>query len=135
MARLSQKPGHYLQRDQYATRAETRNALFERWELAPDTELLPLNQAEGRVSAGDTYSRNTLPVCRAAAGDGVAVRFADFEKGMPDFSNWKENADYAPAAMGDDFDDAFVEGEEGFTSLVAQYIDEHIENFATIVNE
>jgi hypothetical protein len=35
----------------------------------------------------------------------------------------------------DDFDDAFVEGEEGFTSLVAQYIDEHIENFATIVNE
>ncbi len=107
MARLSQKPGHYLQRDQYATRAETMKALFERWNLAPDTELLPLNRAEGRVSAGDIYSRNTLPVRRAAVGDGVAVRFADFEKGMPDFSNWRENADYAPADMGDDFDDAF----------------------------
>ncbi|MBM6992686.1 MAG: DMP19 family protein [Prevotella sp.] len=35
----------------------------------------------------------------------------------------------------DDFDDAFVEGEEGFTSQVAHYVDEHIENFATIVNE
>lgn len=35
----------------------------------------------------------------------------------------------------DDFDDAFVEGEEGFTSMVAHYIDEHIENFATIEHE
>lgn len=32
----------------------------------------------------------------------------------------------------DDFDDAFVEGEEGFTSQVAHYVDEHIEQFATI---
>ncbi len=35
----------------------------------------------------------------------------------------------------DDFDDAFVEGEEGFTSQVAHYVDEHIENFATIEHE
>lgn len=35
----------------------------------------------------------------------------------------------------DDFDDAFVEGEEGFTSQVAHYVDEHIENFATITHE
>jgi hypothetical protein len=35
----------------------------------------------------------------------------------------------------DDFDDAFVEGEEEFTAAVAHYVDEHIENFATIVNE
>lgn len=32
----------------------------------------------------------------------------------------------------DDFDDAFVEGEEGFTSMVAHYVDEHIDQFATI---
>lgn len=32
----------------------------------------------------------------------------------------------------DDFDDAFVEGEEGFTSMVAHYVDEHIEQFATV---
>lgn len=35
----------------------------------------------------------------------------------------------------DDFDDAFVEGEESFTSGVAHYVDEHINNFATIINE
>ena len=33
----------------------------------------------------------------------------------------------------DRFDDAFIEGEEVFTSCVAHYVDEHIENFATIV--
>ena len=32
----------------------------------------------------------------------------------------------------DDFDDEFVENEEEWTSKVAFYIDEHIENFATI---
>ena len=35
----------------------------------------------------------------------------------------------------DDFDDAFVESEENFTTYVANYVDEHIDNFATIVNE
>ena len=33
----------------------------------------------------------------------------------------------------DDFDDEFVENEEEWTSKVAFYIDEHIENFGTIV--
>lgn len=32
----------------------------------------------------------------------------------------------------DNFDDAFVEGEEEFTSAVAHYIDEHVGDFATI---
>ncbi len=35
----------------------------------------------------------------------------------------------------DDFDDTFVENEERFTSAVAHYVDNHIENFATIVDE
>lgn len=107
MAKLSQKPGHYLERDKYATRAETVEKLLNLWKFTPDTQLLPLEAASGRISAEDVFSRNTLPVCRAAGGDGVAVRFADFENGMPDFSKWKENVDYAPADMGDDFDDAF----------------------------
>lgn len=32
----------------------------------------------------------------------------------------------------DDLDDVFVENEEDWTALVATYIDEHIENFATV---
>ena len=35
----------------------------------------------------------------------------------------------------DDFDDVFVENEEEWTQAVACYIDEHIENFATIVKD
>uniref|UniRef100_A0AB33J0V3 DMP19 family protein n=1 Tax=Prevotella sp. GTC17259 TaxID=3236795 RepID=A0AB33J0V3_9BACT len=35
----------------------------------------------------------------------------------------------------DQFDDAFVENEEQFTAMVAAYIDDHITNFATIVQE
>ena len=33
----------------------------------------------------------------------------------------------------DDFDDAFVENEEEWTSKVAYYIDENIQQFATII--
>lgn len=35
----------------------------------------------------------------------------------------------------DDYDDAFVENEEHFTTQVANYVDGHIENFCTIVYE
>lgn len=35
----------------------------------------------------------------------------------------------------DDYDDAFIEHEEQWTSGIARYIDEHIDNFATIVTE
>ena len=35
--------------------------------------------------------------------------------------------------MFDDLDDEFVEMEEEVTELVARYIDENIENFATVV--
>lgn len=107
MAKLRQKPGNYLERDRYATRKETLTKLRELWAFKPGAEELPLSQAAGRISGADVFSRHTLPVCRAAAADGVAVRFADFQQRLPDFSSWQENVDYAPADMGDDFDDAF----------------------------
>ena len=81
--------------------------LLKRWKFTPGTHRVSLQEAEGKVSAEDVFSRNTLPVCRAAGADGVAVRYADFENGLPDFSDWKENEDYGTADMGDDFDDAF----------------------------
>lgn len=34
----------------------------------------------------------------------------------------------------DDLDDAFVESEEDFTALVAQYVDEHLDTFINIQN-
>ena len=33
----------------------------------------------------------------------------------------------------DDYDDLFVENEEEWTAKIAYYIDEHIDNFATII--
>ena len=35
----------------------------------------------------------------------------------------------------DEYDDDFVENEEGWTSAVASYVDEHLEQFATIEKE
>ena len=35
----------------------------------------------------------------------------------------------------DELDDLFVEMEEEVTEKVARYVDEHIENFATVVKE
>lgn len=35
----------------------------------------------------------------------------------------------------DDYDDAFVEGEEGFTSAVAHYVDDHLDNFCKIAKD
>ena len=32
----------------------------------------------------------------------------------------------------DDHDDAFIEGEESYTAQIAAYVDEHLDNFATI---
>ncbi len=107
MAKLTQKPNTYLKRDKYATRAETMERLLCLWQFSPQTEELPLRLAAGRISAGEVFSQNTLPVCRGAGADGVAVRCADFENGMPDFSKWQEGVDYTTADMGDDFDDAF----------------------------
>jgi hypothetical protein len=52
-----------------------------------------------------------------------------------DYSQEEFDALYEKYSEFDDFDDAFVENEEEFTSQVAHYIDEHIDNFAIIDNE
>ena len=60
------------------------------------------------------------------------VHHEEIEK---DYTQEEFDALYERFPEFDDFDDAFVEGEEEFTAAVAHYVDEHIENFATIVNE
>lgn len=72
-----------LDRNRYMTRAEALQALIERWKPEPARETVVLAQSQGRICAGDVFSRNCLPVCRSSQVDGIAVRFADFESGMP----------------------------------------------------
>lgn len=50
-----------------------------------------------------------------------------------DWSQEEFDALYERFPEFDDYDDAFVENEEAFTSAVAHYVDEHIDHFATIV--
>ena len=54
----------------------------------------------------------------------------DIEKDMSDEDFM---ALYEKYSIFDNFDDEFVENEEEWTSLIAYYIDEHIDNFATII--
>ena len=51
----------------------------------------------------------------------------------PDMTDEEFMALYEKYPVFDDFDDAFVENEEEWTSKVAFYIDEHIEEMVTII--
>jgi molybdopterin molybdotransferase/putative molybdopterin biosynthesis protein len=89
------------------TRAEALELLCKNWPLKAATEVIPLQQACGRVTAKPLHSQNTLPVYRVSQFDGIAVRFSAFENGLPDTSGWVEGVDYVRADTGDDFPDAF----------------------------
>ncbi len=79
----------------------------EAWKPTAQTEQVQLKDAAGRILAEDQFAQHNLPVVRASAMDGIAVRSADFAEGMPDTNAWKLGEDYVRADTGDDFDDRF----------------------------
>ena len=81
--------------------------LSEAWLPAFAIETVHIIQALGRVAAEDIFSQNTLPVCRASMGDGIAVKSGAFKDGIPDTGKWVKGVDYAQADTGDDFPDEF----------------------------
>ena len=89
------------------TKQEFLDSLFNKWYPEPQTEIIPVEQAKGRILAENQYAKYDFPVYRASQMDGIAVRSSDFVNGMPDTSSWKEGVDYVRADTGDDFDDAF----------------------------
>lgn len=89
------------------SRHEVLSILYEKWDVTPDTETVSLNEAPGRVLAEDVFSEWTIPVVRASAMDGVAVKSSAFKDGRPDTTKWVRGVDYDRADTGDDFDDAF----------------------------
>ncbi|MGC4019064.1 MAG: molybdopterin molybdotransferase MoeA [Muricomes sp.] len=88
-------------------REEVVSLLYKHWSPTPAHELISLESACSRVLAADLESKLTLPVFRSAGPDGIAVRYSDFENGMPDTENWKKGTDFCMADTGDDFDDPF----------------------------
>jgi len=89
------------------TRGETLARLFAAWSPEIKTETVPLESAYGRTLAEDVYSKTDKPVVRAARMDGVCVKSAAFERGIPDASGWVRGADWDRADTGDDFPDAY----------------------------
>ncbi len=89
------------------SKEEALTRIHEAWNPTVQTERVRLADAAGRVLAEDQFAQYNLPVVRASAMDGIAVRSADFAEGMPDTSSWEPGKDYIRADTGDDFDDRF----------------------------
>jgi len=64
------------------------------------TETVSLHDALGRVTASDCPAKVNVPNALCAGPDGIAVRFADFENGIPDTSAWELGRDYGWANTG-----------------------------------
>ena len=93
--------------DKLITKEEALAAVFARWTPEPEMETVPVAACAGRVLARDVTAKYDIPVVRASAMDGVAVKSAAFAGGMPDMRTWRLGRDYVRADTGDDFDDAF----------------------------
>ena len=91
----------------FKSRHQVLDDLYEKWNVRAGTETVRLNESFNRVLAEDVYSQWTIPVVRASAMDGVAVKSSAFQNGRPDTENWVPGVDYVRADTGDDFDDAF----------------------------
>lgn len=94
----------------FPSREEALEDFFAAWEPAAEataTELVSLDEAVGRILARDLFSTNTLPVVRASACDGIAVKSEAFANGLPNTSTWRLGEDYVRADTGDDFPDAY----------------------------
>ena len=81
-------------------REEAIARLVEAAKFEPRTEVVGIHEAFCRVTAADCAAKVDVPNALCAQMDGIAVRFADFEGGMPDTSAWQLGAEYDWANTG-----------------------------------
>jgi molybdopterin molybdotransferase len=74
--------------------------------------VLPVSQANRRISSESIYSVNVLPNSPVSTFDGISVRFEHFLNGMPDTYTWKEGVEYQ-------FSNTGVAIEEGYDTVIA----------------
>lgn len=78
----------------------------------PGAETVAVADAYGRVLAEDAAAQWDMPTKRTCRLDSVAVRWTDFENGMPDTSEWTRGVEWqfgnTGVAMPDGFDTAIV---------------------------
>lgn len=89
------------------SRLEVVEELRRRWHPAPQVEEVPVADALGRVLAADVRATFDCPPAQTSGRDGIAVRFADFEAGIPDTSCWVRGVNFVTADTGDDVPDEF----------------------------
>ena len=94
------------------TRDEALRLLLSVCDFAPCVETVPVGEAFGRVLAVPAKAQLDMPNCLTCNMDSVAVRWADFENGMPDTSGWTRGVQWEFANTGigmpEGFDTAVV---------------------------
>ncbi|MEL7564251.1 MAG: molybdopterin molybdotransferase MoeA [Dehalobacterium sp.] len=85
----------YKKPDFTPTRNEMLRILEDNIKPLSNTETISLIAAAGRICAEEIYAKNNLPNKPVSACDGIMVRFADFEHGIPDTSSWQEGIEYS----------------------------------------
>lgn len=93
--------------NKYPTKSEALNTLFSKWIPRYDFEIINIEDSINRITFEDIYSKNTLPIVRSSAADGIATSSNYFKEGFPDTSNWIEGIEYEGADTGDDFNDKY----------------------------
>lgn len=91
----------------HISKEEAIRRIQEAWKPEAEREVIPLEEAQGRILAQDYRARYSIPVVRASGMDGIAVNFDLFEEGMPDTKNWVLGREYVRADTGDDFPDEY----------------------------
>lgn len=104
-----------MQQSPQRTRADLAR-LLSLWSPARREERIATQKANGRILAADLRSLHTIPVTRAAALDGIAVRISNFGgtavrsknfDSIADCSAWRSGKDFLRVDTGDEFDKAF----------------------------
>lgn len=72
----------------HISKEEALKKIREAWTPDVKAEVIPLEEAQGRILAQDYRAKYNIPVVRASGMDGIAVNFDLFEEGMPDTKKW-----------------------------------------------
>ena len=87
---------HHIEVD----RATAIRTLLDNCRFQPESETVPVSGSFGRVLAEDVFAQLDMPNCLTCMMDSVAVRWSEFENGMPDTSEWVKGRDWEFANTG-----------------------------------
>lgn len=91
---------------------EAIKIIIDNCRFEPESEIVKIEDCVGRVLFEDVIANWDNPNCLTCRMDSVAVRWSDFENGMPDTSEWERGKQWEFAntgvAMPEGFDTAIV---------------------------